>query len=358
MKKIITLITVVLLMVSCGTELYPPTDYELSEDGKTLIEWLNKDSDRIDMQGDKYLRKVTTIGNHAFMNMKNLQKIILPKNLERIESPKNEDAFGTGAFAGCSLLDSINIPTKVRLIPRWAFANCKSLNTIVIEDQSKIRIDDEANVIGSVLYPSSDYELSADGKTLIRWLNEHTESVNMEGDIHLRNVTEIGRFAFTNLSDIGTIILPKGLEVIKAAKVGDPENTGAFSRCLNLSFIEIPEKIKVIPEYAFYKCVSLQSVSLPDGLKEIETWAFMRCRSLGSVTIPKSVNSMSGSSFSYCNLTSMTMESSTPPVWKREIWDDIYYSNPELIIYVPDDSVEDYRNTDGWSRYPDRIRAK
>ena len=104
--------------------------------------------------------------------------------------------------------------------------------------------------------------------------------------------------------------------------------------------------------------MSLQSVSLPDGLKEIETWAFMRCRSLGSVTIPKSVNSMSGSSFSYCNLTSMTMESSTPPVWKREIWDDIYYSNPELIIYVPDDSVEDYRNTDGWSRYPDRIRAK
>lgn len=190
---------------------------------------------------------------------------------------------------------------------------------------------------GTELYPPTDYELSDDGKTLIEWLNKNTEHIDMQGDKNLRNVTEIGHLAFTNHTNIESIILPKNLEVIKAPKVGDPDNTGAFSRCLNLASIEIPEGVKDIPKYAF-----------------------LGCRSLASVTIPKSVTSIGNCSFMFCDLTNVVINSPTPPRLVPNLLNfyNSFDNSPNLMIYVPSGSEQQYTEDEGWSKYSDRIRAK
>ena len=64
---------------------------------------------------------------------------------------------------------------------------------------------------------------------------------------------------------------------------------GAFSECINLTSVIIPNSITTIEGWAFSKCSSLTSVTIPDSVTEIERCSFQGCSSLTSVTISNSV---------------------------------------------------------------------
>ena len=66
---------------------------------------------------------ITEIGETIFSNSKNLQEVILSKNIVRIPS---------NAFYGCSALTSITIPDSVIAIGIGAFSGCSALKTITI----------------------------------------------------------------------------------------------------------------------------------------------------------------------------------------------------------------------------------
>lgn len=61
---------------------------------------------------------VTSIGDYAFHDYRNLNSITLPNSVTSI---------GNGAFGGCSSLTSVNIPNSVTEIGYGAFDNCTSL---------------------------------------------------------------------------------------------------------------------------------------------------------------------------------------------------------------------------------------
>ena len=60
--------------------------------------------------------------------------------------------------------------------------------------------DDSANV------PETDYQLSADGLTLVKWLNPLTSGINMQADSRLREVNTIGEKAFKDCSRLQSVI--------------------------------------------------------------------------------------------------------------------------------------------------------
>lgn len=99
---------------------------------------------------------VTTIGEDAFYNAKNLEKIILPGGLTAIEK---------SAFNG-SGIKSMSIPAGVTVISRSAFNSCKALTTMVIPSNiTKIEIlafrnnvNLEKIVIENPLCEFADYE--------------------------------------------------------------------------------------------------------------------------------------------------------------------------------------------------------
>jgi hypothetical protein len=73
-------------------------------------------------------KPVTVIGEDAFRQYTELEEVILPETLERIEN----DAFGR-----CFSLKSITIPKSVQFIDGGAFWRCRSLEGIWVEDGNR-----------------------------------------------------------------------------------------------------------------------------------------------------------------------------------------------------------------------------
>lgn len=98
-------------------------DYELSEDGLTLIKWKNPNTKVLDMNRDTLLSKIRFIGDWAFWDCNSLTSINIPSSVTDI---------GKWAFMECSSLKSINIPNSVTSIKYYTFSNCSSLTSIDI----------------------------------------------------------------------------------------------------------------------------------------------------------------------------------------------------------------------------------
>ena len=96
----------------------------------------------------------------------------------------------------------------------------------------------------STTYLSSEYTLSADGKTFLKW-NGEEKTLDFSADTNLNKVTTIASKAFEGNDDIETVILS--------------------------------ENIKTIEEYAFYYCLSLSKIVLPASLESFQPAAVYTC---------------------------------------------------------------------------------
>ena len=99
--------------------------------------------------------------------------------------------------------------------------------------------------------------------------------------------------------------------------------------------------------YSYKK--SILSVVIRPGVTNIGWHAFMDCSGLTSVTIPNSVTSIGEKAFYRCeSLTSITCKASTPPTCGSSVFDGVDQS---LVIYVPEGSVQKYKNKPQWSQF-------
>ena len=103
--------------------------------------------DTLKAKGKTY--KLTAIGKNAFKNQKQLKKVVIGKNIKRIDEGafygcerlqsvtggKNITAIGNKAFYKCKKLLKITIPSKVNKIGKSAFYGCKSLKSITVQSK-------------------------------------------------------------------------------------------------------------------------------------------------------------------------------------------------------------------------------
>ena len=91
---------------------------------------------------------VTTIGNLAFCNLRNVKNFNIPEGVTSIgygafqncaitsvNFPSSVTAIGTEAFYGCVSLKNLTIPETVKTIGDRAFALCSGLETVVISEK-------------------------------------------------------------------------------------------------------------------------------------------------------------------------------------------------------------------------------
>ena len=167
MRKVFFFALVAIALVSCrknddnGNEVnVSPNDYTLSADGLTLIKWTNSSTISIDMQGDSNLRKVNTIAENAFKDLKSLRAITFSDNLKEI---------GSDAFSGTNLSDGVNFNSysdvvfgervfyrsnirkvvlpNTKALSNRIFAECRNLKEVTFKRTSIIGLRDRKSVV-------------------------------------------------------------------------------------------------------------------------------------------------------------------------------------------------------------------
>ncbi len=120
------------------------------------------------------------------------------------------------------------------------------------------------------------------------------------------SVTSIGNGAFSYCVGMSSITIPNSV-----TSIGEK----AFEDCTSLTSVTIPNSVTTIGQYAFLYCTSLTSVTIPNSVTTIGIGTFFNCSGLTFVTIPNSVTSIGDDAFFGCSgLTSITIPNSVTSI--------------------------------------------
>ena len=126
----------------------------------------------------------------------------------------------------------------------------------------------------------------------------------------------------------------------------------------SIESIIIPDSVTDISYSVFHDCEALTSVTIGNNVRLLGHSAFRGCSGLTSVIIPSSVTWITDYAFSYCiELTSVTVLSPTPAHLGDGVFDHTPIADGTGFIYVPPESVNNYKSASGWSTYASRIQA-
>ena len=171
----------------------PRGNYVLSRDGKTILQWFDKETTQIDMQNDPELKEVTIIGKRAFYDG-SLTSITLPNHLEKI----GDNAFMDNDLTG------IIIPNSVTSIGKYAFHGNNLTNVVIPNSVTNIGSNSfSGNQLTNVTIPNSVTNISS-----------FAFSSNQLTNITIPNgVVSIGNQAFM-YNDLTSITIPNSVTTI------------------------------------------------------------------------------------------------------------------------------------------------
>ena len=177
--------------------------------------------------------------------------------------------------------------------------------------------------------------------------------INPFGYIVLTNVN--GDEYTVNLS-IGENVYEGDVEGFEIDNITNLRVAGHPAYDYNISFIDAHELTSwtTIETHAFQGCWYLTTIILPNSITTIKQYAIQGCPVMEYITLPDSVLSIEYQALNNLSaIESITCLATTPPT--RGI--SAIYETNNCPIYVPADSVEDYKTANRWSEYADRIQA-
>ena len=279
---------------------------------------------------------VKNIGSYAFYECSGLSNVKIGDGVETI---------GSYAFYRNGLV-SITIGKNISFIGEYAFYDCYGLTQVYINDLKKwCQIDFGSLVANPLYYAHHLYLNKKEVKELV--IPEDITTIKdyaFAGGSSIKsltigdNVSSIGAYSFYQCSSLASVELASSITSI---------SNYAFYECTELEEIQLPDDIEIIGESCFYGCSNLENLKLPSKLQIIKEYAFTGCSKLRSVTIPASVEFIYGYAFSFTSSESVDffVNPEYPPLTYG-------YSFPGgSKIYVPDGSIEPYRNVEPWSSF-------
>ncbi len=284
--------------------------------------------------------KVTAIGESAFEYNTKIKSVVLPEGVTAIESR---------AFANCTILETIELPSTLRTIGDYVFQNT-NIATISIPDgvvavgqnifyqtgeietttyNNGVYIGNETNPYHVLLSVSdtavTEFAMHADTKVIANYalknLNDVTELVFPEGLLGIGydvmdgtlSVTEITIPASVEWIDEIAFLNANGLKAIHVD--ANNENYSSVDGVLmnkeqtilirypamkeDTTYV-MPETVTTMVLGAFSRVQLLQSVTISEAVKVIPTGAFNNCPALEEVNLPERLTTISEEAFLNC----------------------------------------------------------
>lgn len=221
---------------------------------------------------------VKWIGYSAFFGCKNLKKVTLSKKLEGIDSE---------AFQNCKnmKLSERDLPKTLKTIRDNVFANCTSLENVVLPDSLEylgISVFYNCQSLTEVNIPAGVETNGATGNYYDMG-GPFADCVNLKKVTFGKGIKKIPQGLFYRCTGIESIEIPSTVTEVDYI---------AFGRCVNLQKVVINSGLKVLWKEAFYKCEKLENLTLPSSVEDIKEYVFKDCKSLKWVMIPPSVKTM------------------------------------------------------------------
>ena len=297
----------------------------------------------------------------------------LCSNLKSIKLPNTITSMGASSFDGCSSLEELTIPSGVTALNQTVLRNCSSLHTLDV-DWSKI------TTIGADAFRGCS-------------------ALAIE-ELNLPNLTTLGANAFYGVKIkklvFGSVVSLPTTDSMTSRTYGDPEILEevvlpegitaipkiAFYAYKKLSKCELPQSVIKIGQQAFEECVSLPSIITLDNVQTLSLRAYAYNSTLEEMHLPSIVTIADGSNYrgcftgctnlrllhigpnctkigtylrSYTNSTvplDIVCEAVTPPT----LGSSLFHAGGVMgDIYVPDESVEAYKQASNWSAFASRI---
>lgn len=245
--------------------------------------------------------KLKTIGMFAFANMIKLEEIVIPDSV---------DSIYQSAFSQDKSLRRAVLPNGIKVINLECFKHT-ALEEIVIpesvEEIGPLAFACET-VIRNVVWQGGKYHESkyhVDSKVSTVVFPKSVKKIGLnafKGRENLKNIRfenisniELDRDTFAETAYLKS--QPDGIIYLDAEKT---IVYGYNNMPQNFEFT-VPSNVKFIAGYAFASMSNLKKIVIPNGIKFLGGCSFLGCKSLEEVTLPSDLEAIEDGMFGSCN---------------------------------------------------------
>ena len=229
----------------------------------------------------RYFTGVTLIGQYALSGCTNLSSIEFPSSLktidryalynsgfESIEFPNGVTSIGNSAIRNCTKLTSVKIGNGTVAFGKNVFRGCTQLSTITFD-----RTDCQFN--GEDAFRDCTSLTSVKVTDIAAWCRSTFTYASSNPLLKTKSI--LLQTSDNNYSVIKNLVIPDGITMI---------NDNAFNSCDSLESVIIPSTIESVGSYAFANCNHLTSVTARSTTPIAITYYVFSNRSNATLYVP------------------------------------------------------------------------